>query len=110
MIIQKEVFVGCVGVHADGCGFQGAVGSGDKAANQLSHSFSFLGVHGSTDDIGLSVFAFVMDGNFYALAKIGKSVEKTVWRVLPNMDGTVAREKLFVVGFRLKPKKNLALD
>src|SRR5438067_10992711 len=100
MIIQKEMFVGCVGVHTDGCGFQRAVGSGDKAANQFSHSLGFLGVHDASEHIGLSGFAFMMDGNFYALAEIGKSVEKTIWRVFPDMDGTIACDKLSVVRFR----------
>ena len=101
MIIKNEMFVGCIGVHADHTGFQNAISVRQKSAQQRAHGFNLMLAHFPLDCFRVRTLSFMMHGRFYAIAQIGKAVEETMRRIFPDMDGTFFRLKLLCLRARL---------
>jgi hypothetical protein len=110
MVVEDEVFVGSIGVNANNGGFKRSAGGGQKTAEQVADGFGFGGANVAANGIGMGVFALMMDGDFDAVAQVGKAVEKAVWFIFPDVDGAVLREEVFVMGLGREPEEDLAFD
>ena len=93
MVINNEMFVGRIGVHANHTGFQNAISVRQKSAQQRAHGFNLMLAHFPLDCFRVRTLSLMMHGHFYAIAQIGKAVEETMRRIFPDIDRAVFRLK-----------------
>jgi len=110
VMVEDEVFVGSVGVHANDGGFKGTVGGGQETTEEVAYGFGLAGVNVAADGIGMGVLALMVNSDFDAVAEIREAVEEAVWLVLPDVDGAVLGEELLVMGLGSEPEEDLAFD
>ena len=113
MAIDPEVFVGRVGVEADGSGAESAVGLREVTAQQSAGGFHFVGRDVARDEVGRNVRAVVVPGDLHAFAEIGKAVEESASLFaanLPEVDRAAFGVEEFRRALRLEPEEGLAFD
>src|SRR5258705_5621116 len=110
MVIEQEMLIRRVRIKANRGGLQRALRFGHEPAQKRAHGFNFLRRYVAPDMVRIRTFAFVMKGNFHAVAEVREAVEKPARRILPNVDRTSSRLELFLPGPGRKPELGLAFD
>ena len=103
VLIDQEVAVGCVRVHADGATAQVPAELRQKGAHEMFHGFDFARGDFARDFVRAGHFSFVVASDLDALAQIGKAVEKLFRRIFPDMNRAAIWLENFCIT-RFKPK------
>ena len=93
MPVDPEVCVGCVGVTANGRGYQRTISGWKKASHQLSHVFDFLRENIAVHAFRQGDFSIMMARYFHARPEVREPIEKPAPIAFPKMNGAGLRPK-----------------
>src|SRR5262245_51183809 len=110
MVIQYEMFVGSIRIHADSRRSQCAMGCRYKPPQNSADVFSFFHRHFAVNRVGIGSLPFVMNGNFDPVPQIRKSIKEPMRGILPDMNRAALCIKIISQCIWLEPEEDLSFN